>query len=207
MSYDNGTGRILQYSIKIALISVSTLFWSAQIPDSVTRILENCVYQTGKTKYYDPQYQALRYPMGDVDISRGVCTDVLVRAFRAAGVDFQRLIHEDMKDHFSEYPQKWGLKKPDRNIDHRRVPNIVTYLKRTGRELAISDQAQDYQPGDLVTWKIPGNLDHIGIVSNVLVEGTNRYGIFHNIGNGAVLEDVLFEYTITGHFRYFKLKF
>ncbi|MBF0407110.1 MAG: DUF1287 domain-containing protein [Candidatus Riflebacteria bacterium] len=168
----------------------------------ILKLLENCRLQTELTRYYDPAYVKLDYPMGDVDISRGVCTDVVIRAFRAINIDLQKLIHEDMKKNFQEYPRKWNLKKPDTNIDHRRVPNIVTFLKRKNMVKKNSDVEADYLPGDLVTWKLPGNLDHIGVVSNVFVAGTRRYAIYHNIGNGTTLEDILFEFTITGHFSW-----
>lgn len=135
-------------------------------------------------------------------MDRGVCTDVIIRALRAAGIDLQKEIHIDMTHHFSEYPSKWGLKKPDSNIDHRRVPNIQTYLKRMNRSLPVSDKEKDYHPGDIVTWKLPGDLPHIGIVSDIPVENTKRYGIIHNIGGGTVVEDALFLYQITGHYRY-----
>jgi uncharacterized protein YijF (DUF1287 family) len=138
-----------------------------------------------------------------VEISRGVCTDVVVRAFRAAGVDLQKEIHEDMKENFLEYPNNWGLKKPDKNIDHRRVPNIAAYMTRRGKSLKISKDEADYQPGDVVTWKIPGNLNHTGIISDVPVPGTTRYKVYHNIGRGVILNDILFEFKITGHFRFF----
>ena len=142
----------------------------------------------------------------DIPVDRGVCTDVVVRAFRAVNIDFQKLIHEDMQKHFSAYPATWGLKKPDPNIDHRRVSNIAKYLKRTGKEVPVSNNGRDYKPGDIVTWILPGDLDHIGLVSGIPVDSTDRFGVFHNIGNGAQLEDVLFEFTITGHYRYFPEK-
>ncbi|MFP4164888.1 MAG: DUF1287 domain-containing protein [Chitinispirillaceae bacterium] len=176
----------------------------ADTTDAVPEVIEHAMWQTGVTTGYDPVYRSLEYPGGDVDIRTGVCTDVVIRAFRAAGIDLQVLIHEDMKTHFSEYPKNWGLKKPDRNIDHRRVPNIATYLKRHDKKLPVTDKGSDYKPGDLVTWKIPGNLDHIGIVVDVPVKGTDRLMVVHNIGRGARVEDILFEYEITGHYRYFK---
>ncbi|KMQ49954.1 NADH:ubiquinone oxidoreductase [Chitinispirillum alkaliphilum] len=190
-------------------VSVLLLFFvlsaAAQETDPITVILENCRMQTTLTRYYDPSYVALQYPMGDLDISRGVCTDVVVRALRSVGVDLQELIHEDMSANFSEYPDNWGLVRPDPNIDHRRVPNITTYLRRMGKELTISHSGDNYLPGDIVTWKLPGNLDHIGIVSDTKVEGQQRCKIYHNIGNGTQLEDILFRYRITGHFRYFSV--
>ncbi len=176
----------------------------SQKSDSLSRVLEHAIWQTGVTVGYDPSYQKLNYPAGDVPLETGVCTDVIIRAFRAAGIDLQVLIHEDMKAHFANYPQIWGLERPDRNIDHRRVPNIATYMQRIGKKLAVSKKGSEYIPGDLVTWKLPGNLDHIGIVVNVKVKGTDRFMVVHNIGQGARMEDVMFAYEITGHYRYWK---
>jgi uncharacterized protein YijF (DUF1287 family) len=179
-----------------------TVCLSAPI-DSVKRVLDNALWQTTVTKYYDAAYVRIPYPNGDVPIDRGVCTDVIVRAFRAVDIDLQKLIHEDMKKHFSAYPTTWGLKKPDANIDHRRVSNIARYLKQTGKKVPLSKNGRDYKPGDIVTWIIPGDLDHIGLISSIPVDSTDRFKVIHNIGNGAQLEDVLFEFKITGHYRYF----
>jgi uncharacterized protein YijF (DUF1287 family) len=145
----------------------------------------------------------ITYPGGDVPLETGVCTDVIIRAFRSVGIDLQQLIHIDMVSNFSYYPQLWGVKKADSNIDHRRVPNIVCFLKRKSKSIPVTNAGPDYLPGDIVTWKLPGNLDHIGLVADVPVDGTDRFGVVHNIGNGAELEDILFHYEITGHFRYF----
>ncbi|HUP62978.1 MAG TPA: DUF1287 domain-containing protein [Thermoanaerobaculia bacterium] len=152
--------------------------------------------QVGKTLHYDPSYRKLPYPNGDVPIERGVCTDVVIRAFRRAGVDLQVLVHEDMKRNFSKYPRNWGLRAPDRNIDHRRVPNLATFFKRKG--LAVRG---DYKPGDIVTWRLASGVPHIGIVSDV--RAGNRYLMLHNIGAGAQIEDVLYAYEVTGHYRWF----
>lgn len=156
--------------------------------------------QIGVTLHYDPAYVVLAYPNGDVPRDRGVCTDVAIRAFRAQGIDLQREVHEDMRANFARYPQKWGLRGPDRNIDHRRVPNLQTWFARQGWSLAPTREAADYRPGDLVTWMLPGNLPHIGIVS----DRTSLFGtplIVHNIGRGAREDDILFDYRITGHYR------
>jgi len=134
---------------------------------------------------------------------RGVCADVVVRAFRHAGLDLQVLLHEDMAVHFGAYPQNWGLRRPDANIDQRRVPNLATFFRRRGKSLAVTRRGVDYQPGDVVTWRLPGvGLPHIGIVSDAREPGTDRYRMVHNIGAGAQLEDVLFEYEVTGHYRW-----
>ncbi len=157
--------------------------------------------QVGKTLSYDPSYRALSYPEGDPPLETGVCTDVVIRALRSAlRMDLQQLVHEDMKDHFASYPRNWGLKKPDSNIDHRRVPNLRTYFKRRKFELPASKDPADYLPGDLVTCIVPPNLPHIMVVS----DRKNASGtplIIHNIGRGAREEDRLFEFKITGRYR------
>lgn len=152
---------------------------------------------------YDGSYKSIAYPNGDVDKNKGVCTDVVIRSYRSLGIDLQKRVHEDMKKNFSTYPQIWGLKKPDSNIDHRRVPNLEKFFQKNGTSLKISDDSKTYQPGDLVTWRLPNNLPHIGIVSNIHSDkDPNRYKIIHNIGWGPKLDDMLFEYKIVGHFRY-----
>ncbi|MBN1757445.1 MAG: DUF1287 domain-containing protein [Chitinispirillaceae bacterium] len=172
--------------------------------DSTAVLVTGAIEQIPLTDTYDPSYVVLDYPNGDVPIDRGVCTDVIVRAFRKLNIDLQVLVHTDMKKNFSAYPSKWGLKRPDRNIDHRRVPNLMTWLERHGKSLPVTRNGEEYLPGDIVAWKIPGNLDHIGLVVDKKVEGTNRYGVVHNIGRGTELEDVLFEFRIIGHYRYFR---
>lgn len=155
---------------------------------------------------YDPKYVRLTYPGGDVSADTGVCTDVIIRTFRNAfAFDFQKAVHEDMRGHFSKYPKIWGLKKPDKNIDHRRVPNLETYLKRQGAALPITENPEDYQPGDIVSWRLGGRLPHIGIVS----DRKSKWGtplIIHNIGQGPVEDDLLFNTDIHGHFRFIPTK-
>lgn len=171
---------------------------------AVKKMLESAVEQTRVTKSYDPEYAVLAYPNGDVPIEKGVCTDVVVRAFRRAGVDLQKEVHEDMRANFAVYPKKWSLKSPDKNIDHRRVPNLATFFTRRGKSLPVTGEAKNYQPGDVVAWDLNGKgLTHIGLVSNAYNETTKRYLIIHNIGAGAQAEDVIFDWKITGHFRYF----
>lgn len=152
--------------------------------------------QIGVTTVYDGRYQQLSYPNGDVSPERGVCTDVVIRAFRRFGIDLQQRIHEDMQQAWPSYPKLWGLKQPDRNIDHRRVPNMAHYFQRQGWKLTAG---ADYLPGDLVTWMLPGNLPHIGVVSEK--EIGDRPLIIHNIGAGVVEEDMLTRFPVTGHFR------
>jgi uncharacterized protein len=157
--------------------------------------------QVGVTVIYDPAYVALEFPGGDLPRDRGVCTDVVIRALRDGwGIDLQLAVNRDMKADFGAYPGLWGLTKTDRNIDHRRVPNLQTLLARVGAEVPLEDGPVPYLPGDIVTWKLPGNLDHIGIVSDRL-SGDGKPLILHNIGRGAQEEDILFAYPMTGHYR------
>ncbi len=157
--------------------------------------------QVGVTTTYDPAYVALEFPGGDLPRDRGVCTDVVIRALRDGwGIDLQLAVNRDMKADFSAYPSLWGLTRTDRNIDHRRVPNLQTLFARIGAELPLQDDPTPYLPGDIVTWTLPGNLAHIGIVSDKL-GGDGTPMILHNIGRGAQEEDILFTYPITGHYR------
>lgn len=158
--------------------------------------------QVGRTTLYDPAYVTLKYPGGDPPPERGVCTDVVIRALREAfSADLQKLVHEDMAANFSSYPKIWGLKKTDKNIDHRRVPNLQKYFERRGMKLPVTQNAADYQPGDLVTCTVPPNLPHIMIVSDKKnADGTPL--VIHNIGRGAQEEDCLFTYPLTGHYRW-----
>lgn len=151
---------------------------------------------------YDPAYYVIPYPMGDVPPDRGVCTDVVIRAYRQLSVDLQQLVHEDMRAHFDAYPTRWGLSKPDPNIDHRRVPNLRAFFERKGASLPLTQRAADYLPGDAVTWTLPGGQPHIGLVVERVSADSLRYQIVHNVGAGQVLEDMLFEYSITGHYRF-----
>lgn len=153
---------------------------------------------------YDGSYISISYPNGDVPANIGVCTDVIIRSYRKLGIDLQKELHEDIAKNFDLYPSRriWGLGKPDRNIDHRRVPNLQVFFQRHGQELAVSDKADDYKPGDLVTWMLPGNLPHIGIVVNKRSADNKRPLIVHNIGAGPKMDDMLFRFKITGHYRY-----
>ena len=170
----------------------------------IRKLLESAIKQTEITKNYDPAYIVIPYPNGDVPPETGVCSDVVIRAFRAAGVDLQKEVHEDMSGNFSAYPKKWNLPKPDTNIDHRRVPNLQTFFERKDKSLPVTQDSKNYLSGDIVSWDLNGKgMTHIGIVSNIFDENTKRYLIIHNIGAGAKAEDVLFDWKITGHFRYF----
>jgi uncharacterized protein len=153
---------------------------------------------------YDPTYFVIPYPNGDVPSDKGVCTDVVIRSYRKLGVDLQKEVHEDMVAHFDLYPKKWGLKEPDSNIDHRRVPNLMVFFERKGKALVNSANAEDYKPGDIVCWNLYGQVTHIGVVVNKKSPDNKRFMIVHNIGMGQVLGDCLFQYRIIGHYAYGK---
>ena len=153
---------------------------------------------------YDPSYFSIEYPNGDVPADKGVCTDVVIRAYRKVGIDLQKEVHIDMKANFDLYPTLWGLTTTDRNIDHRRVPNLMTYFERHGTALSLSTDPDDYQPGDIVCWNLGGAITHIGIVVDQRSGDGKRYQVVHNIGNGQVMEDMLFDFRIIGHYRYQK---
>lgn len=170
----------------------------------IKKLLESATEQTFLTKNYDPNYVVIAYPNGDVPVETGVCSDVVIRAFRKAGVDLQKAVHEDMTQNFTAYPKKWNLKSPDTNIDHRRVPNLQTFFTRKGKSLQITNNGADYKPGDVVAWDLDGKgMTHIGLVSNLFNERTKRYLIIHNIGGGTQSEDKIFDWKIIGHYRYF----
>lgn len=155
---------------------------------------------------YDPAYFSIEYPNGDVPKKKGVCTDVIIRSYRKLGIDLQKEVHEDMIKNFSVYPnlQKWGMTKTDTNIDHRRVPNLEIFFERKGEKLPVTQNSKDYKTGEIVTWLINNKLPHIGIVTSKKSKDGKRNLIVHNVGNGQVLEDCLFEYKIVGHYRYWK---
>ena len=196
--------------IFISLILLSTTSFPAKVAaDPVVEnlmaaeaIVTSARERTLADVRYDPKYVVLTYPMGDVPADTGVCTDVVIRTYRNAfGFDFQKAVHEDMKRNFSAYPNNWGLKRPDKNIDHRRVPNLEKFLTRQGAALSLSKDPYDYQPGDIVSWKLGGRLAHIGIVSDKrLADGTPL--IIHNMGKGPVEDNILWIPEMTGHFRF-----
>jgi uncharacterized protein YijF (DUF1287 family) len=167
---------------------------------AVQQLVAAAVEQTNYTVNYDPSYTKISYPGGDVPLERGVCSDVIIRAFRKNGIDLQKEVHEDMARNFSAYPQRWGLKGPDSNIDHRRVPNLMTYFERKGKALAIDGE---YLPGDIVAWQLDGGATHIGMLTNILSDTDSGFLIVHNIGGGVRLDDALFAWRIIGHYRYF----
>lgn len=191
--------------ISLALICLTTPLHAAwaqgafgvSLSDAALKIRDGSVV-------YDSGYSKIPYPNGDVSKGLGVCSDVIIRAYRELGIDLQKLVHEDMRAHFSAYPKLWGLQKADTNIDHRRVPNLQVFFTRKGQSLPVSLKPEDYQPGDLVTWNLSGHgsLPHIGIVTANRSEDGKRPLIVHNIGQGQNLDDMLFDYKITGHYRY-----
>jgi hypothetical protein len=169
------------------------------------RLAAAAVERTHHTVRYDPAYVRIPYPGGDVPAGTGVCTDEVIRAYRAVGVDLQKEVHEDITRNSPAYPHKWKWlsSSPDANIDHRRVPNLMVFFSRKGESLRITSRAEDYAPGDLVTWELGGNVPHIGIVVDRKSWPSGRCMIVHNIGQGPRMEDVLFDWKITGHYRYF----
>ena len=187
----------------ITFLLCINLVFSQQLLDPL-KISDSAIELTNKMVTYDGAYYSIPYPNGDVPDGIGVCTDVIIRTFRSVGLDLQKEVHEDMEANFELYPQRLGHNKPDSNIDHRRVPNLMTYFKRQGAEIPITNKGEDYLPGDIVSWSLGGGLTHIGVVVNKKSNDNKRFMIVHNIGGGQVLEDCLFNYTITGHYRFLK---
>jgi uncharacterized protein len=183
------------------VLAVAAAHVAAADTSKVSVLVDAAIAQTKQHVIYDGSYRRIGYPGGDVPADRGVCTDVIIRAYRAIGIDLQQRVHEDMRASFSAYPKHWGMKQADTNIDHRRVPNVQTYFTRQHAQLKVTANASDYQAGDLVTWMLPGNLPHIGIVTQQQSKDGRRPLIVHNIGRGPRLEDMLFDYPITGHYR------
>lgn len=192
--------------IRWALVSLMAMTVSAvahsQSGDFASRLVGAAMERLSHQVTYDGSYRSLEYPGGDVPDDIGVCTDLVVRSYRAVGIDLQQVVHEEMNANFAVYPQIWGHDRPDTNIDHRRVPNLQVFFERQGEVLAASRDAADYAPGDLVTWMLPGNLPHIGIVVARRSADGRRPLVVHNIGSGPKLDDMLFDFPITGHYRY-----
>lgn len=199
------------FSIVLFLFCHGLLYASAE---EVREKIVAAALEGTKTKVtYDSNYYKIAYPGGDIPAGRGVCTDVVIRAYRELGIDLQKLVHEDMAKNFNLYPSRklWGLAQPDKNIDHRRVPNLETFFTRHGKKLAVTDKADNYLPGDIVTWNVSGwfhrltgkkSVPHIGIVVNKKSKDGKRYMVVHNIGWGHKCDDMLFDYPITGHYSY-----
>ena len=167
-----------------------------------TQLADSAVLLTKQQVRYDGSYFRISYPNGDVPADKGVCTDVVIRAYRKMGIDLQKEVHQDMKANFSTYPNNWGLRKPDTNIDHRRVPNLMTFFARHGTVLEKSMDPLNYKPGDIVCWDLGRGLTHIGIVVKKKSPDGKRHLIVHNIGAGQVVQDCLFAYKIIGHYRF-----
>jgi len=182
--------------IGVFIAAFSTTAWADAPQRDV--LAKAALAQVGVTRHYAPAYVRLKYPGGDLPLDRGVCTDVVVRAFRRIGVDLQVAVHDDMKAHFRAYPRMWGLRAPDPNIDHRRVPNLMTFFERHGKSVS---GREPFEPGDVVAWRLPSGLYHIGVISNVPgISG--ELLVVHNIGRGAQNEDVLRAFRIIGHYRW-----
>jgi uncharacterized protein YijF (DUF1287 family) len=197
---DETNTRMLKY-----LFCAAFLFCSIHLPgqeDFYSRLADSALTLTRMKVMYDPGYFSIPYPNGDIPADRGVCTDVLIRAYRKVGIDLQKEVHEDIRDHFQCYPNRWGLSGPDKNIDHRRVPNLMAYFGRHGEIRPLSDNPEDYQPGDVVCWDLGDGIPHIGIVSNLTNTDGKRHLIVHNIGGGQELSDCLFDFRVIGHYRY-----
>ena len=192
--------------MRAILISTLLVFYCSAGADDLflNGLVNAAIDRTKQTVEYNGAYYAIGYPGGDVPANIGVCTDVLIRSYRRVGVDLQKEVHEDIIANFGAYPSKriWGLSRPDTNIDHRRVPNLQVFFERKGEILPVTGNASDYQAGEIVTWMLPGNLPHIGVVTSQKSVGSERPLIVHNIGSGPRLEDMLFDYDITGHYRY-----
>lgn len=189
-------------SILIVIPLFISTYSFSQIGEKQKQLSNAALDLTQQEVVYDPSYFSIDYPNGDIPKGKGVCTDVIIRAYRKLGIDLQKEVHEDMSAHFSSYPQIWGLKGTDTNIDHRRVPNLMRFFKRKGAEKTISKAASDYLPGDIVSWRLSSGLTHIGIVVDKKSTDGKRYMIVHNIGAGQVLEDCLFQFKVIGHYRY-----
>jgi uncharacterized protein len=175
---------------------------SAGQDDFYLRLSDAALELTRQSVEYDPSYFTMDYPNGDIPANKGVCADVIIRAYRKLGIDLQKEVHEDMLTNFNHYPKMWGLSKPDKNIDHRRVPNLMVFFNRKGIVKPITGNQADYQPGDIVCWNLGGAVTHIGIVVNRKSADGKRFLIVHNIGGGQVLADCLFQYKIIGHYQY-----
>jgi hypothetical protein len=194
----------MKRKLLVVFLFILTVGTSVGQTDFYSRLADSTFVLTKQRVQYDPAYFRLDYPNGDVPAGKGVCTDVVIRAYRKLGIDLQEEVHEDIKAHFEKYPKNWGLTGPDRNIDHRRVPNLMTFFARYGDVKRISRDPGDYLPGDIVCWNLGGGITHIGIVVRKKSADGQRHLIVHNIGAGQVLEDCLFRFRIIGHYRYTK---
>lgn len=192
--------------IGFILVTVAAAQTNVSSNDGHQKFLQDlsaaAIERTHHAVRYDPAYVRIPYPGGDVRSDTGVCTDEVVRAYRTVGVDLQKEVHEDMLKNFAAYPHSWLVWHPDSNIDHRRVPNLRVFFSRHGTVLPVTSDVNDYRPGDVVTWDLGGGVPHIGIVVDRKSAGSRGYMIVHNIGEGPRMENVLFNWKITGHYRY-----
>lgn len=196
---------LLMKTLLLYLFLISSVIYDSACQSTFYyQLSEAAIELTSHPVLYDPGYYSLVYPGGDVPDDRGVCTDVIIRAYRKLGIDLQKEVHEDMKANFSKYPAYWGLTRTDPSIDHRRVPNLMTFFKRQGTAKPISVRGEDYSPGDIVFWNLGSGIAHVGMVVNKRSSDGGRYLVVHNIGNGQVMEDCLFKYEITGHYQFQK---
>ncbi len=183
----------------LLLFATNTFGQSAR----AVKLSDAAIALTKQKVIYDPAYFSIPYPNGDVPLGKGVCTDVVIRAYRKSlAIDLQKEVHLDMKSNFVLYPKNWGRKTTDRNIDHRRVYNLMVFFKRKGEVRPITKNPEDYKPGDIVCWNLSGNISHIGLVINQKTADGKRYKVVHNIGAGQVVEDCLFAWKIIGHYQY-----
>ncbi len=193
-NFKTETAQLIESKTEIEAIENPTNFYEKLSNAAISIIDPEVVYK--------PAYVGIKYPNGDVPAKTGVCSDVVIRAYRKLGIDLQKEVHEDMKANFSKYPTKWGLKKTDTNIDHRRVPNLEVFFERKGKKLEVSNNPIDYKTGEIVTWMINGKLPHIGIVTHKKSSDGKRPLLVHNVGGGQVAEDCLFSWEIVGHYKY-----
>ena len=191
-----------KYLTTLYLLLIAEVTFSQQGEQFAEQLSNAAIELTKVNVSYDATYRTISYPNGDVPPDKGVCTDLVIRAYRKLGIDLQKEVHEDMQKNFNLYPKIWGLTKPDKNIDHRRVPNLMVYFERFGEKLSITSNPTDYKPGEIVTWDLGGGVPHIGIVINKKSSDGLRYLIVHNIGNGQEISDCLFTYKVTGHYQY-----
>ena len=196
------TLRHMSLAVVVSLVWVTLPFSQESSEEIATRLVKAAIERTSHEVTYDGSYRRIDYPGGDVPDGIGVCTDVVIRTYRGVGIDLQEAVHEDMSAAFSAYPTLWGLERPDSNIDLRRVPNLQVFFRRNGTALPVSENPEDFRAGEIVTWMLPGNLPHIGIVTDHRSSDGVRPLVVHNIGSGPKLEDRLFEFPITGHYKY-----
>lgn len=203
----------MRLSVKRLPLAVAVLALAGLLPaqappssaqaDLAARLVAAALERPRHQVRYDGSYRRIPYPGGDVPADVGACTDEIIRIYRAVGIDLQKEVHQDMLAHFDAYPRRWGLARPDSNIDHRRVPNLMVFFARHGESLSVTSDEKDYRPGDLVTWDLGGGVPHIGMVVDRTTFLGNRHLVVHNIGEGPKMEDVLFAWKITGHYRYY----